>query len=373
MCALLTCERDNIDKVVEYVKECEHMGISILPPSVNESMLEFSVIDNRRIRFGLLAVKNIGHTAIESIVENRDRDGLYASVSNLCERVDLRLVNRKVVESLIKCGALDCFGNRRAQLMAVCDQALNIGSNAQKEKASGQMSFFDMEDDHDGFIKEQVLPDIPEWPQSQVLAYEKEVLGFYVSGHPLQQYQFEMKKFANCTTESIRRFSEGQAVKFVGMITAIKLTSTRRTGERMAILSLEDVHGGIESVVFPSVYQILAGRLQPGQVVIVFGKAGFREDIPNIICDDLRSIGEVYETIKTMKVNLGGLDQDGLQKFKKRLEQFPGKVPVYLELDTKKYKSVQILIGKDLFVQPSEHLLNNIKEMVGEENFAVTL
>ena len=375
MCALLTCERDNTDKVVEYVKECERMNIAVLPPNVNESLLEFSVVDDRRIRFGLLAVKNIGQTGIESIVEQREQGGPFQSIFDLCKRVDLRLVNRKVLESLIKCGALDCFGARRSQLMAVCDQALSIGGSVQKEKASGQMSFFDMGTEEDkGFGKEvQDLPDIPDWSQNQTLAYEKEVLGFYISGHPLEQYQFEMKKFSNCTVDSLAWFSEGQAVKFVGMMTGVKLTSTRRTGERMAILTLEDVKSSIESVVFPSVYQKVSGRLQPGQVVVVMGKAAFREGVPSIICDDIRRISDVYETIKAVNVNFAGIDQELLNRFKKRLTQFPGSVPVYVEVDTKKHKSVKILIGKDLFIQPSELLLNNIKELVGEDRFSVTL
>ncbi|HSV44057.1 MAG TPA: OB-fold nucleic acid binding domain-containing protein, partial [Candidatus Bathyarchaeia archaeon] len=374
MCALLTRERDNSEKVVEYIKECEQMGIAVLPANVNESKLEFSVIDNKRLRFGLLAVKNVGQTGIESIIEQRDRDGIYRSIFDLCERVDLRLVNRKVLESLIKSGALDCFGARRSQLMAVCDQALDIGGSAQKEKTSGQLSFFGGDDEVEGFGKRaQALPDMPEWSQNQKLAYEKEILGFYISGHPLEQYQFEIKKFANCTSKKIAGLGDGQAVRFVGMLTAVKQTVTRRTGERMAIAMLEDTQGTVEAVVFPSVYQKIADHLQPGQVVVVVGKIGIREGTSNIICDDIRRISEIYETIKTVRVNLAGMGQEVLQRFKDKLSQFPGKVPVYLELDTKKYKSVQILVGKDLYVQPSEHLLNNIKEMVGEENFAVTL
>lgn len=374
MCALLTCERDNTEKVVEYVKECGQMGIAVLPPNVNESMLEFSVVDAKRIRFGLLAVKNVGQTAIESIVVNREESGPYQSLFDLCERVDLRLVNRKVVESLIKCGALDCFGARRSQMTAVCDRALTAGGSVQKEKASGQLSFFDMGGGDEGFGSEpQTLPDIPEWSQNQILAHEKEILGFYISGHPLEQYRFEIKKFANCSTEVLRRFSDSQPVKLIGMITDVKLTSTRKTGERMAIVTLEDVDGAVESVIFPSVYQKVSDRIHAGQVVIVMGKAGVREGGVNIICDDLRPITDVYETIRAVKVNMAGMSQDNLQQFKKKLMQFPGKIPVYLELDTKQYKSVQILVGKDMFIQPSEFLISSIKEMVGEDRFSVTL
>lgn len=376
MAALLTCERDNTDKVVEYVKECEHLGIDVLPPDVNASMLEFSVVDDQQIRFGLLAVKNVGQTAIESIVLNREENGPYGSLFDLCERVDLRLVNRKVIESLIKCGAMDSFGIPRSQLMAVSGKALEAGGQIQKEKAAGQLSFFTMEDQGKGKgfeKKDDQFPDIPEWSQSQKLAFEKEVLGFYISGHPLEQYSFEVRKFANCSTRSLARLSDGNPVKTVVIITGCKLTATRRTGERMAILTVEDAYGQAEAVVFPSTYNTVADKLQPGQVVLLMGKAAARENRVNIICDDVRLIADVYDAIRAVRVNLAGVDQSGLNRFKHKLSQFPGEVPVYLQLDTRRYKSVQILVGRELHVAPSEMLLNNIKEMVGEENFAVTI
>ncbi len=374
MCALLTCERDNSEKVVEYVKECEHMGVAVLPPNINESLLEFSVIDNKRLRFGLLAVKNIGSLAIESIVAQRQEGGLFKSIFDLCERVDLRLMNRKVLESLIKCGALDCFGANRPQLMAVSNNALDRGGSRQRERVSGQLSLFDTGLEESGFKNGiEALPDLPDWPQNQKLAYEKEILGFYISGHPLEQYKFEIKKFANCSTQSLVRLGDGSAAKMIAIITGIKLTVTRRTGERMAILTVEDMHGQTESVVFPSIYQKVAEKILAGQVVIIMGKVSIREGAANILCDDIRPISEIYDTIKALRVNLVSMDQEALKRFKKKLLQFPGNVPIYLQLDTQKYKSVQILVGKDLYVHPSEMLLNDIKEMVGEDNFALTL
>ncbi len=374
MCALLTCERDNTEKVVEYVKECEFLGIAVLPPNVNESNLEFSVVDNKRIRFGLLAVKNIGASAIESIVADRQIHGPFASIFDLCQRVDLRLVNRKVLESLIKCGALDCFGTFRSQMMAVLDNALEIGGSRQREKAAGQLSLFDLGMAETGFSsRTEVLPDLPDWPQTQRLAYEKEVLGFYVSGHPLEQYRFEMRKFANCSTQSLLRLGEGAGAKMIALITGIKLTATRRTGERMAILTVEDMNTQTEAVIFPAVYQKVADKLQVGQVVILMGKVSLREGAANILCDDVRPVAEIYETIRAVRVNMVGMDAEGLKRFKNKIAQFPGAVPVYLQLDTKKFKSVQVVVGKDLYVHPNEMLLNDIKEMVGEDNFALTI
>ena len=192
MCALLNSEKNNTDKIVEYVKECEAMGITVLPPGINEIIKEFNVVNDHTVRFGLLAVKNVGSTAIDSIVENR-QSGPYTTLSDLCGRVDLRLVNRKVVESLIKCGALDCFKAYRAQMMAILDRALAVGAKSQKEKAMGQVSFFDLAGES-GFQQEtENLPDVKEWSKTQILSFEKEILGFYVSGHPLTHYAVEIR------------------------------------------------------------------------------------------------------------------------------------------------------------------------------------
>ncbi|MCK5579723.1 MAG: DNA polymerase III subunit alpha, partial [Candidatus Omnitrophica bacterium] len=374
MCAVLTCEKDNTDKVVEYVKECEQMGITILPPDINESIAEFSVVDNKTIRFGLLAVKNVGRTAIDSIVENRRSGGLFSTLYDFCERVALRLANRKVVESLIKCGAFDSLKAFRSQLMAIVDKALEIGSKAQKEKASGQFSFFNMGDDAGGFNKDvESLPDIKEWSQREILTYEKETLGFYVSGHPLSYYKVEMKEFADYTTKTLRNAVDGQEVKIVGIINGVKMTTTRKTNERMAIIKIEDMDGEIESVIFPSTYVKVAEVLVEGEVVVVVGRVGFRDEMVNLVANDVKKIDEAYKSIKAINVNLSGVSKNGLKMLREKLAGFPGKTPVYLHLDTKRYKRVQILVGDDLHVNPTEVLMNDIKELVGEEQFSVKM
>ncbi len=375
MCALLTCEKDNTDKVVEYVKECEQIGLHVLPPNVNYSLSEFSVVDPQTIRFGLLAVKNVGRSAIESIVEKREAGGPFKSLYDFCERVDLRLANRKVVESLIKCGAFDDFKARRAQWMAVIDKAMDLGARSQKEKAAGQFSLFDMmEDGGDGFKKDiEELPDIKEWIQNELLAGEREVLGFYISGHPLDHYQMEIKEFSDYTTKDLNLVTEGKEIKLVGMINAIKLTTTRKTNERMAIVKVEDMSGEIEVVVFPSTYPTVAETLVDGEVVVVTGRVGFRDQVPNLVASDVKRIAEVYKSIKAINVNLSGVGERELTQLREKLSLFPGKTPVYLHIDTQAYKSVQILVGEDLFVNPNENLMNEIKELVGESKFSVTI
>ncbi len=373
MCALLNSEKNNTDKVVEYVKECEAMGIRVLPPTLNESNKEFDVVDDHTIRFGLLAVKNVGSTAIDSIEEGR-KDGLYVSLFDLCKRVDLRLVNRKVIESLIKCGALDSFGARRAQLMAVLENALEVGARNQKEKASGQVSFFDLVGKDGGFHQEsEQIPEIKEWPKNTILSFEKEILGFYVSGHPLAHYQAEIKEFTNYSTKDLKQAIDGEEVRLVGLLAAVKLTNTRKTNERMAIATLEDLDGEVEVVVFPSAYVNLAKYLNEGVVVFMSGRVSRRDDGPKVVASDMKYVQDVYGDIKTINVDLTTVGQEKLKDLKERLSHSPGKVPVYLRLNANSHKSVQILVGEDLYVTPNEDLMNEIKDLIGDGNFSLTL
>jgi len=373
MSALLTSEKDNTDKVVEYIKESEAMGITINPPDVNKSIREFDVVDQNTIQFGLLAVKNVGASAIDSIIEGR-KSGPYQSIFDFCERVDVRLVNKRVLEGLIKCGAFDCFGVYRSQLMAVMEKAMERGAKSQKEKAAGQVSFFDMGSDNGGFeSKTEELPNIKEWPQTQILSFEKAILGFYLSGHPLAHYGVEVKEFTNITTKDLKQASEGQDVKIVGLIEHVKLTNTRKTNERMAIIRVEDMGGEVEVVIFPSDYPKLAPYLNEGEVVFLKGALNFRDGEPKIIANDMKRINEVYNAIKSINVDLSSVGEAALQELKGKLLSFPGKVPVYLKLNTKSHKSVEILVGEDLYVAPNESLMNELKDLVGSERFSLNL
>ena len=374
MCALLTSEKDNTEKVVEYVKEAEAMGIKILNPNINTGIATFNVIGENVVDYGLLAIKNVGGLAIESLVKERQKNGPYQSLFDFCNRVDLRLNNRKVVESLIKCGAMDCFKFNRAQLFSIVDRALELGTKAQQEKESGQMSFFSMGDHSTAFNKEtDLIPDLKEWPQAQVLGYEKELLGFYLSGHPLDRYKTEIAEFSDCTTKSIKKVIDGQEVKIVALLKSVKLTTTKKTGERMAIIRFEDIEGELEAVVFPSSYVHVAANLKEGNVVIIKGRASLKDDAPKMIVSDVKGIDEVYKLIRAINVDVSEYGVENLDQIKFKLARFPGKIPVYLQLDTKNYKSVQILVGKELYVSPSEVLMDEIKGLVGEKKFRVVI
>jgi len=371
MCALLTSEKDNTDKIVEYVKESERMGIEILPPDVQESFDQFRVVDKNKIRFGLSAVKNIGSGAIESIVKAR-KDGRFKSLHDFCERVDLRLVNRKVTESLIKCGAFDFFALYRSQLMAMIDQAIGLGGKLQKERGSGQISFFDMEDK--GFEKTfDKPPQIKEWPENQILSFEKDMLGFYITGHPLARYETQLKKFASCSTADLIKAQDNENITIAGLITKLKHTVTRRTGERMAIFILEDFKGFVEVLVFPKSFQSISKSLKPNMIVLVKGRVNLREQAPKIIANDVKLIDEVYKSIQSINIELSGIHEDILRILREKLADYPGTTPVYLNLNTSSSKNVQIIVGEELYVQPNETLLYELESLLGDRKFSLTL
>ncbi|MFA5362672.1 MAG: DNA polymerase III subunit alpha [Candidatus Omnitrophota bacterium] len=375
MCALLTSERDNTDKIVEYVNESEHMGTEILPPDINESDALFKVVDGKNIRFGLLAVKNVGKGAVESIVESRKASGRYKSLEDLCQRIDLRLANRKVLESLIKCGALDTFAHNRAQMFASLEHILEYSSKAQRERSSGQISFFDApQEGGNGFTPvAQNTIDIKEWPEPQLLSFEKEMLGFYISGHPLARYARQLKRFTSSQIDGLPLQKDQDSVKIIGMITKIKHTVTRAKQEKMAILKLEDLKAIVEVLVFPRTFQKVSRYLQPNSVVMVKGKINLKEESPKILADDLFPIDEVYKLITSLNVNVSGIRENLFTSLHGLLSASPGSVPVFLHLDTPSKSRVQLLVGENLFVTPSEQLINGIEDLLGEEKLSLSL
>ena len=373
MCALLTSERDNTDKIVEYVNESNRTGIKVLPPDINESDALFKVVDNKTIRFGLLAVKNVGSGAVESIIQARGQ-GPFASLEDLCQRIDLRLVNRKVLESLIKCGALDLFGSPRAQMLVSLDTILEISSKTQKEKAKGQMSFFDAGFPQNGFKSTlNNIPSVKEWPEPQLLAFEKEMLGFYVTGHPLARYAHELKRFTSSSTANLDQYDDGREIKIVGLIAKIKQTVTRVKQEKMAILKLEDLEGIVEVLVFPAAFQRAARYIQPNTVVLVKGRLNRREDTPKIIANDLFPMDEVYKLITSVNINLSGIRENLFESLKELLIHYPGRIPIYLHLDTTAKSRVHLVVGEGLYVLPSDNLIQEIESLLGEDRVSLVM
>jgi len=369
MAALLTSERDNTDKVVFYIEEAKNMSIEVLPPDVNESYSHFTVTENS-IRFGLAAVKNVGQVAVASIAEARKTHGKFKTLYDFCEHVNLRLVNKRVTESLIKCGAFDSFNLHRSQMIAMVDHALDVADILQKDRDSGQLSFFDTFESNDTFKKEfQQVPDIKEWPQSQRLSFEKELLGFYITGHPLGIHEKALKMLTKYNTSNLGELKDGQEVSIGGIISKAKFTFTKRTGEKMAIVVLEDLKGTVEVLVFPRTFKQVGQHILADAIVFIKGTINLHEDTPKIIANEVLPLDEArkkYVHAMSIKLYTTGLEKKTLQQLNDILKKHKGSVPVYLNFTTQDKRRLQLSTGRDMLILPDDTLVEEVEALLGQ-------
>ena len=281
MAASLTTDRNNLDRLAVLLDECRRMEIPVLPPDVNESAVNFVPTD-RGIRFGLAAVKNVGAVAAESIVEGRGRHGPSTDLHEFCERLDLGAVNRRVVESLISAGACDSLGGHRAQLLEALERAMRNAQSVQEERRRGQISLFGGESALE--VEQQpALPDVPEWTEAERLSHEKELLGFYVSSHPLSRYERDLAYFATSLLEIDGR-QDGELVRVGGLISRVSPSSDRR-GNAMAFVTLEDLSGTAEVVFFSDVYGRCRELVAEDGVILVEGRLNRRNGAMSVQAD----------------------------------------------------------------------------------------
>ena len=269
MAALLTSEMDKTDKIVQYMDECRAMGLAVGPPDVNLSRAKFTVAGDT-IHFGLAAIKNVGATAIESIIALRQSGGPFRSLGDFCARADLRMVNRRVIESLVKAGAFDCLKTARAALLAGLDQAMEAGQRRQREREEGQGSLFDSPGSPaaESGGATPGLPPLAEWPSEQLLAYEKEVLGFYLSGHPLARYGETARQLGSLSAIELAGRPVGARVAVLGQVSSLRERATK-SGNRMAFATLEAADGAVALTIFPEARKTCGAALRsPGPVLV---------------------------------------------------------------------------------------------------------
>lgn len=377
MTALLTSEKDNTDKIALYIDEADKLRIKVLPPDINESFSKFTVAADKgpdgkydkAIRFGLSAVKNVGHTAIDSIITMREKERGFKSLYHFCEHIDSRVVNRKVIESLIKCGAFDSFGLHRSQLVAILDKAMEVAGGIQKDRQNGQFSFFDTFENEDNFKKSfQDIPDIKEWPESQLLAFEKEMLGFYITKHPLARFEKMLRIYGNASVMSLGTKRDGENIFIGGILNTVKLTTTKKTGERMAIAKLEDLTGIVDVLVFPKSYTKIGRHIKADNMLFINGRLSLREEEPKIIAEEATPIEEVQEKkTKALSIKLltYGLNKKVLESLKLILLSHKGEIPAYIHFQTPANRRVALVIGADFRIKPSAELINEIEELLG--------
>ncbi|MDD4456109.1 MAG: DNA polymerase III subunit alpha [Syntrophotalea acetylenica] len=366
MAALLTEDMENTDKVIKNINEVRSMGIEVLPPDINASSSSFTVHDNA-IRFGLGAVKGVGAAAIEAILEARQEQP-FASLHDLCERVDLRKVNKKVIEALIKCGAFDTLGGYRAQFLTVLEEAMEVGQKMQREKQEGQASLFGTEE----IVSPRgtsygVLPAMEEWPDKIKLGFEKESLGFYITGHPLGRYQEVIRRFANCTTAELAERADKEEVRLCGMVSGMRDLMTKK-GERMAFVTLEDLSGFVELVVFPDVYREAAEVLHADQPLLISGTVEVSEDTRKLMPREILPLQEVSrkETRRVhFRFQVPGLVDDLLHRLKEIILRHRGGCPVLMHLVIPNRSETVLRLPESLKIAPSDEMMEDIERLFG--------
>ena len=293
MAATMTRVINDISKISYYIQECTRHGVKVLSPDVNASVYMFSV-QGEDIRFGLSGVKSVGENTIHEIVRQREAGGPYTSLADFCGRVDLHVVNRRAIESLIKCGAMDSFGKRRSQLIAVLDQAVSMGALLQKEEASGQMGLFDLEDEPS--VAELTYPDVPEYPIEMRLAMEKEYDGFYFSGHPLNAYKEALQRVTPLSVffAEDRQQYDGKIITIGGLITGRRQVMTKRH-DAMAILTVEDYTHSLTVVLFPKTYARYAAVAAVDAAVCIRGRADITDDSVQLLAEEVTPLGQMKD------------------------------------------------------------------------------
>src|ERR1700685_4198505 len=289
MAAMLTSVTGSTDDVVKYINECREMGIGVEPPDINVSTANFTP-HGPAIRFGLAAVKNVGHNAIESIVAGRNENGRYSSIYEFCEKVDLRMLNKRVLESLVKSGAMDSHG-RRAQLMAVLDKAIDRAAKTQRDAESGQHGLFGVFQQDEASSNNDRLPDSPDWDEHTRLAAEKEILGFFITGHPLEKYKDKLEDLRALSTADIAgiKVSTGkdENICTAGIITNLRVLKSKK-GDFYAQGALEDMSGSVEMIVFPEAYRKLQDKVKLEVPVLVRGGLRIEEGVnPKLTANDI--------------------------------------------------------------------------------------
>jgi len=359
MAALLTSEAQNADKIVKYISECREMGIEILPPDINESFKHFAVIGNQ-IRFGLTAVKNVGDTAIDIILAERENHGKFQSLFDFCHRVDLRKVNRRVIESLIKCGTFDFSKAYRSQMLTVLGELLEQSQWTQKKKGEPQLS---MLIDHSRALKEE-YPDMEEFPENQLVAFEKETIGFYISRHPLSHYEDEIKKRTDLDTSTLPKLQNGAEVKICGLVSGLKEIVTKK-GDRMAFLTLEDMKGFVEVILFPEVFKAALPCLRGGDPLVVRGTLDLSEDHVKIKGTEVYSLPKLSSSPKPLRVKIpmSSLVPSQLTDLRDIIVAHRGPSKVLLHFMSGNNREVVVALSDQYTVDPSQDVRSHVQNV----------
>jgi len=369
LAALLTSVAGNTDKLQLYLEECRRLSINVLPPDVNESEANF-VVKGDAIRFGLAAIKNVGGKVIEPIVRNR-RAGRYASLYDFLLRVNDGVANRRTVEHLIRAGAMASLGLNRRQLLEIMEECFDKVAQEKRQRDTGQISLFDVFGEAEASKAAIKVPDIRDFSLSEILEMEKELLGFYVSGHPLDQYRAVLQKHGKHLIGLLGDCEDKTEVAIAGMINEVKVIVTK-AGRRMAFAQVEDFSGTIEVVFFPQIFERQGEQLVAGRAAMLRGAINRREERLSLAVNEVTLLGLVEceqdkdPQPEKISLRLGERDKSLLLELRSLLQRTPGPIPVYLRMSES-----TIRVDYSLHVEFSPHLEDELEKMLGAENIEI--
>ncbi len=354
LAALLTSVSGNTDKIAEYIQECRELGITVMPPDINESDADFTPLPNKQIRFGLGAIKNVGSATVHAILAARQRGGPFRNFADFCRRVPSGALNREVLESLIKCGAFDRFGTRKG-LLAQVETGLALAAQVHRERKSGQKSFFADEELSMGCP----IDGHEEFAQSELLRFEKELLGLYVSGHPLEHLRERLELLCTCELRGVQDQPHGKELHVGGRIDSLRVITTN-SGKRMAFVRLEDLSGQVEVTVFPEPYEQAKRFLKEDQIVWVRGHIERRTERSNgvqVVAEELVLLEDAERSVQLyLTVDPEQVTESFVHKLKEVLGISPGASPVYVRLLGDEPITVRLGVGVGLTKTVLKHL-----------------
>jgi DNA polymerase-3 subunit alpha len=370
MAAMLGSETGNTEKVVKYINESRSMGITVLPPDVNSSDVDFTPVGDA-IRFGLRAIKNVGENTVKGILQARESLGRFTNVFEFCESVDSRLLNKRVLESLVRAGAMDGLGAHRAQMIAVIDRSIERAQKMQRARESGQHGLFMGGSPATVAPPPEVLPDIEEWAEHDLLAAEYTTLGFYISGHPLDKYAGRLQELGAVELSTMESRRNNEEIVVVGIIVQSRPMRSRR-GARWVILTLQDRTGVVEALVFPEAFQKLEPVFKAATPLLVKGRVAVEDVGTRLIVADVRPLDEVVDRIPSVlrvRVDLAALDTGALDRLLELFSSRPGRCRVAFELV--KEDGSQATLEATSAVQADRELVDRVREICGTSSVAV--
>jgi DNA polymerase-3 subunit alpha len=394
-CAMMTNDMADTDKLSQYIAEARSMGIEVLPPDVNESHVHFAPAQSRTgvppvrpsgsapagdrrdacltlaIRFGLAAIKGVGEIAVEAILKTRSEGGRFHSLADLCERVDGRSVNRKVLEALIKCGACDCLGQTRATLFAQTERTLARAASIIADRNRGQASLFGTLEDRSAQAPESITS-LPEWPEHELLAHEKELLGFYVTGHPLTPYAPILDKYALAKTTTLAQLPPRSLTRIGGLIAAVQNGVSKKSGKPYSMVTLEDLEGSVQVLCFGENYDKYRELLAPGKAILVVGEVSLGDDKPKIFPQEIMPLEEAplrFTKQVHLRLHTAHVKPEHLESVHELIAAHPGKCPLFLCFVRPTGEVVFVETHERFQVSPSPELQQAADDQFGEETY----